>query len=238
MWNKQGFPSQKRKKDHIRNDWRTHYCWLFFIFKEQFGMCGWTWPGGEFLSFSPVVVCRAAWGSFANWPSQAKFLKSLRTQKYQNLIGPTVLGMEHWHCHVLVSDIVFIILFINQGQLIFFFRKDHLTPEPCQWLHKKSITCTSLCIKEQFGNLGAEELFLAAFITSCLRWPSTHSDFSAAELPGTLMSENKCERGKTLFVPKKQMHRQRRPMPGHVGEQQKALPHPKGWCLSTTLPLF
>lgn len=75
-------------------------------------------------------------------------------------------------------------------------------PEPWQWLHNKNITCTSLCIKEQFGDLSAKEPSLATFITSYLRWPSARYDFSAAKLPGTLMSENKSERGKILFVPK------------------------------------
>lgn len=75
-------------------------------------------------------------------------------------------------------------------------------PEPCQWLHNKNITCTSFCVKEEFGNLSTKEISLAAFLTSYLRWPSARYDFSAAELPGTLMSENKSEIGKILPVAK------------------------------------
>lgn len=75
-------------------------------------------------------------------------------------------------------------------------------PEPCQLLHNKNITYTILCIKEQFGYLGAKEFFLAAFIISYPRWPRAHHDFSAAKLTGILMSENKREMGKILFVPK------------------------------------
>lgn len=74
-------------------------------------------------------------------------------------------------------------------------------PEPCQGLHNQNITCTSLCIKEQFGNLGAKLLSLADFITLYLRWPSACYDFSAAKLPVTLTSENKTERARScLFL--------------------------------------
>lgn len=74
--------------------------------------------------------------------------------------------------------------------------------EPCQGLHNQNTTCTSLCVKEQFGNLGAKLLSLADFITLYLRWPSACYDFSAAKPPVTLTSENKTERVKILFVPK------------------------------------
>lgn len=103
-------------------------------------------------------------------------------------------------------------------------------PEPCQLLHNKIITYTSLFIKEQFS--------LAAFITSHLRWSRAHHDFSATKVPGTLMSENKRESGKILFVPRTKWKNKEDPRQGMWEGSRKPCLIQKGDANALSCPYF